>query len=100
MNYGLKQRYNLRRNCSDRTNVAYISYINSPKLRYRIFYSILCYKKCNHEGYNSLGSVLTAFVLLQMNNVKTYREKLVKIKKQMQRIYQRTKILKVTVTAL
>ncbi|XP_069967999.1 biogenesis of lysosome-related organelles complex 1 subunit 6 [Bactrocera oleae] len=41
-----------------------------------------------------LDNAETAKLHEMMNNVKTYREKLVKIKKQMQRIYQRTKILK------
>uniref|UniRef100_A0A0A1X151 Pallidin n=1 Tax=Zeugodacus cucurbitae TaxID=28588 RepID=A0A0A1X151_ZEUCU len=41
-----------------------------------------------------LDNAETAKLHEMMNNVKIYREKLVKIKKQMQSIYQRTKVLK------
>ncbi|XP_039963650.1 biogenesis of lysosome-related organelles complex 1 subunit 6 [Bactrocera tryoni] len=41
-----------------------------------------------------LDNAETAKLHEMMNNVKIYREKLVKIKKQMQNIYQRTKVLK------
>ncbi|XP_067647997.1 biogenesis of lysosome-related organelles complex 1 subunit 6 [Eurosta solidaginis] len=51
------------------------------------------YIDLSEEKYK-LDNAETAKLQEMMNNVKTYREKLVKIKKQMQNIYQRTKVLK------